>query len=185
MSLTTKNTTSRSNNKKILYSVIGIFILCAVATGIMYGLHTGPFTKKLETHPGSSEQATSKSDTNSSSTKNTPSSSENNTASTKPTENTATSNDSSETKDYVSTPISNPPKNTDPYPIENEHYKIAQNSTTNYTITLYPIVNNPGQSDYHAQLKAYKTETLNYLSGRYGDISHFTFTWNPPDAKDI
>jgi len=90
-----------------------------------------------------------------------------------------------EDPDYISSPISNPPTDASPYPIQNEHYKIDQLSQTNYRITLYPIANNPDYSDYNAQLKAYKQESLDYLTKRYGDINNFNFEWNPDNAKDI
>lgn len=90
-----------------------------------------------------------------------------------------------DTPTYVDPPLTNPPSSNDPYPIENEHYKIAQNSATDYHITLYPIVNNPKLSDYDAQLRAYKKEALNYLKHRYGNIDNFTITWTPSDAENI
>lgn len=86
---------------------------------------------------------------------------------------------------YVSSPISNPPTNNDPYPIENEHYKIQQNSATSYTVTLYPIANSPSGSGYDMQLKLYKDEALKYLTSRYGSTSNFTIEWNPRDAERI
>lgn len=73
-----------------------------------------------------------------------------------------------------------------PFPIENAHYKIQQNSPTSYTITLNAIINNPSQyNEYRQQLKQYKTEALDYLKSRFGSTDNFTFTWNPEDAKDI
>lgn len=87
--------------------------------------------------------------------------------------------------EFISSPISNPPSSNDPYPIENEHYKITQNSRTSYHITLYPIANNPDYSNYSAQLRAYKDEALSYLKERYGNIDSFTFTWSPEDAKNV
>lgn len=86
---------------------------------------------------------------------------------------------------FISSPISNPPTDTTPYPIQNEHYKIEQQAQSKYRITLYPIANNPDYSDYNAQLKAYKQEALDYLNGRYGDTSNFSFEWNPDNAKDL
>lgn len=90
-----------------------------------------------------------------------------------------------ESPGFISSPITNPPATNDPYPIENEHYKIEQQSERSYQITLYPIANNPEYSDYNAQLKAYKTEALDYLTKRYGNIDNFTFTWSPSDAQNI
>jgi len=88
-------------------------------------------------------------------------------------------------KSYVETPISNPPEINDPYPIENEHYKIDQNSSTSYHITLYPIANNPRYSNYDAQLKAYKIEALDYLEKRYQSIDNFKIKWTPSDAEEV
>lgn len=73
-----------------------------------------------------------------------------------------------------------------PFPIENAHYRIQQNSPTSYTITLNAIINNPNQyNEYRQQLKQYKTEALDYLKSRFSSTDNFTFTWNPDDAKDI
>lgn len=87
--------------------------------------------------------------------------------------------------DYISTPITIPPTTEDPYPIENEHYKISQNSDTSFHITLYPIANNPEYSDYNTQLRIYKQEALDYLQKRYGNITNFEITWNPPEAENV
>ncbi len=74
-----------------------------------------------------------------------------------------------------------------PFPIENAHYKIEQDSPSSYTITLYAIINNPNQYDeYRSQLSQYKKEALDYLKYRFGETSSkFTITWNPEDAQNI
>lgn len=89
------------------------------------------------------------------------------------------------TKDsYVSGPITQPSIN-EPFPIENEHYKIVQNSETKYTATLYPIVNNPDYIDYPSQLKAYKKEVMDYLSKRFADVSKLSINWIPDEATNL
>lgn len=89
-----------------------------------------------------------------------------------------------DTSGYVDTPIEQPEIN-DPYPIENEHYKIQQFSQTSYKITLYPIANNPDYSNYDAQLRDYKNEALDYLKKRYGSTAQFTIQWSPKNAEDV
>ena len=91
---------------------------------------------------------------------------------------------SNDTSTYISTPIEQPSASAS-FPIENEHYKIVQNSSSSYTVTLYPIVNNPEYSDYSTQLKAYKNEVTSYLTNRIGDISKISITWLPADANNI
>ena len=90
-----------------------------------------------------------------------------------------------ETPPYVNTPITTPPAVGDSYPIENEHYKIDQNSAKSFNVTLYPIVNNPEYSDYDAQLKAYKNEVIKYLTSRYGSTKDLTIQWSPRNAADL
>jgi len=78
------------------------------------------------------------------------------------------------------------PDNNANYPILNAHYKISQQNASTYDITLYAISNSPSQYDeYINQLKQYKQEALAYLTNRYGDISHFTINWDPPNAKTL
>ena len=86
---------------------------------------------------------------------------------------------------YVDTPIAEQPDKNASYPIENEHYKIEQVSSSYYRVSLYPIVNNPEYSSYDSQLKAYKNEVLDYLADRYGTTSNFKLDWSPDEAKNI
>ena len=86
---------------------------------------------------------------------------------------------------FNNSPLENPPKNNDPYPIENEHYRIEQNSEKKFTITLFPILNNGDISNYNSQLRIFKNEASKYLSDRYGNISSFELIWNPSNAADI
>lgn len=164
---------SHTQNKLILCSAIVVVIAVAgyVASAITYDLW--PFEKL--THSTMSEDQ-SKSDNTARSKKNGDK--------TDTTGQTKTNNPPTD-KGYVDTPISNPPKVTDPYPIENEHYKISQDSATNYQITLYPIANNPEHSDYIAQLRLYKSEALNYLKSRYGKVDNLTIEWTPSEASDL
>lgn len=95
-----------------------------------------------------------------------------------------------DTKNDLNNSVAVPPAPTEaadaPFPIENAHYKIQQNSPTSYTVTLNAIINNPNQyNEYRQQLKQYKTEALDYLKSRFGSTDNFTFTWNPDDAKNI
>lgn len=91
----------------------------------------------------------------------------------------------SDEKTYVNPPLIDQPAVSDPYPIENERYKISQHNQTNFEVTLYPIVNNPEYSNYKAQLKAYKNEVLDYLRKRHGDTNNLTIIWSPSDAQDL
>lgn len=86
---------------------------------------------------------------------------------------------------FIDPPLQNPPTAADPYPIENEKYKIAQTNEKSFTVTLYPVVNNPEYSDYNAQLKTYKTDVLAYLKNRYGSTADLSITWNPSDAQNL
>lgn len=98
------------------------------------------------------------------------------------------STDSSPTNSDSSTGVVTPstkPGNTDPYPVTNEHYQIKQISTTNFEITLFPVINNPEYADYNSQLRAYKKEALDYLTNRYGSIDGFGIDWNPDDAENL
>jgi len=83
-------------------------------------------------------------------------------------------------------PPAQTPTNNEPFPVENSHYKIVQDSDKAFTVTLYAVINNPSQHDeYIAQLKTYKAEALAYLNQRFGQTSNLSLTWNPPAAKDL
>lgn len=84
----------------------------------------------------------------------------------------------------VTTPAT--PIDTDkPYPVVNEHFKIQQINIKHYSITLYPIANNPEFSDYNSQLVTYKQEALDYLKKRHGLIADLQIDWTPQDAKNL
>ena len=77
-------------------------------------------------------------------------------------------------------PLENPPAVSDPYPIRNERYQIAQLGENSFRITLYPL-----QWDYDAQLREFKYDALKYLEQRYGNTQNLNIEWNPDNAKDI
>lgn len=86
---------------------------------------------------------------------------------------------------YPDSPLLNEPDVGAPFPITNEHYQIKQDGEKVFSITLYPIANNPEYTDYSAQLKAYKQEALDYLQSRYGTTADLTITWSPEDATAL
>lgn len=163
---------SRTIQKRIIIGVM-VFVVTAVTTWFAYSYFYADQSHNTASSDNDSESSHQSTTTES----NTTSSSENSASSS----GTATTED---TPAYVDTPITNPSAN-DPYPIENAHYSIEQFSATEYSITLYPIANNPGNSDYTKQLADYRAEALGYLKERYGDISHFTITYNPKAADGL
>lgn len=70
---------------------------------------------------------------------------------------------------------------------ENEQYKIQRDSQNkNYIITLYAIINNPSQYDtYREQLREYKRNALDYLTGQGVDTTKVNITYEPPEATDL
>ena len=77
-------------------------------------------------------------------------------------------------------------------PYETLHYKVdfsyVKGSTTNYllTVTLFAILNNPNNpasvADYRAQLVAYRSEALKWISGKGVDTEKVSITYSPnPD----
>ncbi len=82
-------------------------------------------------------------------------------------------------------PADKPPTQSQ-FPVENSHYRIDKKSSSSYEVTLYAILNNPSQRDeYTAQLRQFKKEALEYMKERFGSIDALTFTWSPPEAKDL
>lgn len=68
---------------------------------------------------------------------------------------------------------------------ENEKFKIRQ-LNNDYTITLYPIINNPDQyAMYQSQLKQYKDEALQYLKKQGVDTSKVKIIYEPEEATDL
>ena len=177
-----KSTTKKSQTKRLGLILLAVILVLCIGTAFAYFSKLGPFSENK--NASKNKVNSSHSDNKQSSEKKSPSPSTSNDSPTTTPSNTSTSPSQSD-PGYVNPPISSPPTDTSPYPIENEHYRIAQKSPTNYDVTLYPIANNPDYSDYNAQLKAYKNEVLDYLKKRYGDISKFSFTWSPDSAKNI
>lgn len=69
--------------------------------------------------------------------------------------------------------------------VENEKFKIRKLSS-DYTITLYAIINNPSQYDtYKSQLKEYKTEALKYMSNQGIDTEKVKISYEPQEATDL
>lgn len=172
---------SKTKNNKQYFIIIFVtsIVLVGAYTGAAALYHLWPFSS-----PGTSTNRSSElTDESSSSSKSSDAPSSNSSSNTS--KDGSTQNNTQSNPNYVDTPITNQPTNNDPYPITNEHYRIEQKSQTNYLITLYPIVNNPEYSDYNAQLRAYKTEALDYLKGRYGNIDSYNFEWSPSNAANL
>jgi len=161
------NKQTKSKSKFLIICLLAA--LCVVVGYGFYASSSGlwPFeTKSVTNPPATSSDQNSKDTTKDSGSSN------------------SGSVDNNKNDDTNNIPITNPPKVTDSYPIQNDHYKIAQDGPKDYRITLYPIINNPDISDYDAQLKAYKQEALDYLKKRYGNINDFRIKWTPSDAAN-
>jgi hypothetical protein len=153
--------------KKSLILIIALLLVAVLASGA-FALHRSQNRKAAYSTSGDASQ---KSDTKKSTSVTNPSSG---------------STSTSQTSGTVAVGTVPPPTNNDPYPITNEHYRINKTGDKQFDITLYAIINSPSQHDeYTAQLKQYKQEALAYLTSRYGSTAQFTFTWNPPAAKDL
>ncbi len=96
----------------------------------------------------------------------------------------SSSSNAGDSSDYITTPIT-PPRTDDSFPIENAHYSIEQINDTTFSITLFPIANNPSNSNYLQQVRDYKAEVLQYLQKRYGSTEALTITWNPEAANEV
>lgn len=161
-------------SKKTLGLLLAIVLLIAgVYVGSAYAFHLWPFPSAQNTTTNSPS-----SNTTNDGSSNTPPNTNTGTDGSAPT-------DSGGGTDYVSPPLTSQPSNTDPYPIENERYKIVKTGDTSFNVTLYPIVNNPEYSNYNAQLKAYKNEVLAYLKSRYGSTTNLSINWSPSDAQNL
>lgn len=167
------STQKKKNNNKIIIIALTFAVIVAAYAVTAYVVGIFPFTAKEvritneQKTDGASEESTDESEA--------------------PDDEQIIPDDTTTPNDTPSgsTPITNPPTESDPFPIENEHYRIDQKSQTQYDITLYPIANNPAESDYTAQLKAYKSEALQYLKSRFGSTENMTFNWSPQNAADI
>lgn len=186
----------RSNkNKKIIFASLAITALLVTSyTTFAYINHLWPFLQKNEITTESERSAHSNEEAKKDpdilnekqaeqkdqiDNEKTPPATE------QPADNTPGDNPSSNNSSYINPPLLNPPSQNDPYPIENERYRIAQNSPTNFDVTLYPVVNSAEYSNYKAQLKAYKDEVLDYLRKRHGDTNKLSIQWRPSDAQNL
>jgi len=170
----------KSKTKKSLYIAISIIAACVVV--YLFCAYTFSLWPLQDNKPTSTSQQVKK-EQNDEEVKDEVGDGNVDSSQDRPIEESPTSTD--QDQDYLDSPVSNKPTNSDPYPITNEHYRIKQNSSTDYSITLYPIVNNPDYSDYNAQLKDYKQEALSYLRARYGSVDNFTINWSPGDAQNL
>lgn len=85
---------------------------------------------------------------------------------------------------YVNIPYT-PPAPSEAYPVRNEFYKIETSNEKNFTVTLYPIVNDPRDPSYPVQLREYKKRALDYLKKRYSDTSKLSIKWIPDVANEL
>lgn len=168
---------TKNSHKKLLIPLFLIVFLLLACVGVTYTLSLLPFgnrntsEQKKDSSTNTNKESSSDSDgLPDSTTKNTPSSS---------------SSDNTTQNNKDNTTPSSEIRTDAAYPVTNEHFRIEQVSNRNFTITLYPVINNPEYADYNAQLKAYKQEALDYLTKRYGSVSDIGIEWNPEDAKDI
>jgi hypothetical protein len=79
------------------------------------------------------------------------------------------------------------PESIKPYTLitENETYKIRELDGV-YTVTLYAVINRPEQSSqYYEQLKQYKQDALDYLSGHSVDINRVRIQYEPQEATNL
>lgn len=171
-----KISTGKSHKKNI--TLIGIFVILiftASYTAVAYFKPLWPFASLDQ--ESSNQQKTSGGDETK---KNNPdlSTDDSNTGQSPP-------NTTNDKPNYVDTPITKPESNAS-FPIENARWRIDQTTPTSYEITLFAIANNTTQyGGYTDQLRVFKKEALRYLSDRYGDITKFTFKWNPSDAANL
>lgn len=70
---------------------------------------------------------------------------------------------------------------------ENEQFKIRKDKNSgDYLITLYAIINRPGQADlYNEQLKEYKQNALQYLKNNGVNTSEASIEYEPSKAADL
>jgi len=69
-------------------------------------------------------------------------------------------------------------------PVYNSHYRIDYSidpgGTINFSITLYPIINGPGQyNKYLSQLQQYKAEALRFLKNNRINPAAYKITYTP------
>lgn len=159
---------SSKKSHPIVFAVLAALLILGIYTASAYAFTLWPFNTNDTTNTGA----------------------DNETDGTKPdtegvTNDGDTNPEDDDSSDFIDPPLQNPPTSADPYPIENEKYKIAQTNEKSFMVTLYPIANNPEYSDYNAQLKAYKADVLAYLKNRYGSTTELSITWSPSDAQNL
>lgn len=165
-------TRHRNQNKKITaYRIGALIIVLIVAYGTLaYAVSLWPFTNTGTRVPSTTSDSQKESDD-----KPTNSSDDNS-----PVKDTAPTNQS-----VAPTPVT-PPTSNEPFPIENAHYKISQDGERSFRVTLFAILNHPSQyNEYRAQLKQYKQEAFDYLTGRFGSSPTLNITWEPADAQSL
>lgn len=169
----------QTNKKLLIITAVAITILALGYTGIAYMAGFWPFSAATQ-HKSRDDSSKNIDNTED----------ESNRGDEVPEEETTPLTDGDDsstdsTTSYPDSPLLNEPDVGAPYPITNEHYQIKQNGEKVFSVTLYPIANNPEYTDYNAQLKAYKQEVLSYLQSRYGTTADLTITWSPEDAKAL
>jgi len=101
---------------------------------------------------------------------------------------TNSENDQSDTttaESYIEAPIIDEPEISSDYPIESESYKIEQEDSRRYIITLYPGTDNSEDPNYNSEIRAQKNKAIRYLQERYGSVTNFSFEWNPENAENL
>lgn len=101
-----------------------------------------------------------------------------------PTEQGDTPSNPTPNRPYVSSPSRSPAIN-EPYPVETEHYRIEQNASSRFTITLFPLANTSDPSGYDTELRDYKNAATDYLAERYGSMQNLNITWIPDRANHL
>lgn len=158
--MTVHKKTNKNKNKITRYVII-LIVLLALAGGTYKVVSDHHHSKKSSTAQ-SSQTSTTKPSTSSS--------------------NTTSSGSSSATPGAPAGSIKNYTLVT-----SNPDYEIQQLPNTNqYLITLYPIVNNPSEySTYNDQLKQFKQEALQYLTGKGINVNNLEITYDPSAATNL
>lgn len=70
-------------------------------------------------------------------------------------------------------------------PVYNSHYRIdyalSSDNSISFAVTLYPIINGPGQSaQYEQQLHQYQAEVLQFFKSNGLNPSDFSISYTPP-----
>lgn len=174
----------KSNKKQLVVAVSAVSICIAAYLMTAYAYSLWPLQSSQTTNSGTTVDKKDKKNSQGDNRSN--NEEENNTREEEqPVESDPETNTPETEPTYVSPPLLNPPGVSESYPIQNERYSISKEGSDTFQVTLYPIVNNPEYSDYNAQLKAYKTEVLEYLEKRHGDTNKLLINWSPSDAQNL